>query len=287
MKIMLVMQHPSPPDHRSSINSGGFFICHKCRNTGDRDDILLIMANLEHLPHRYNPSYIHHKKSNFVDNISQVVFGLQDGMVSTLGAVTGIAIGSNEYYIVLLSGIAIISVESISMGVGEYISSHSEKKVTERILAEEREEIQNYPHEEHNELKDLFVRDGWPSDIAGTMANTAKTDSDLMLTEMAYRELNITPEALEHPIRNGVFMFFAYIIGGLIPLSAYFFFPISTSIVISIFVTLIALFALGAGITKYTKQSWIRNGLHMFIFGGTALVVGLIVGVFMRTTFGV
>ena len=84
-----------------------------------------------------------------------------------------------------------------------------------------------------------------------------------------------------------LFMFFAYIIGGIIPLSAYFFLPISDAISISIPLTLVALFAIGAGLTVYTKQSWIKNGLHMLIFGGAALLIGLTVGVVMKTIFGV
>ncbi|MBL7045867.1 MAG: VIT1/CCC1 transporter family protein [Parcubacteria group bacterium] len=245
------------------------------------------MFTSERVPHRYNPKYIHHKGRGVVGNISQVVFGLQDGMVSTLGAITGVAIGSGEHYIVLLAGVAIISVESVSMGVGEYISSRSEKKVMERILAEEREEIKKYPEEEHSELEDLFVRDGWPKELSKTMANTARENPELMLAEMAYRELNIASSELEHPVRNGAFMFFAYIGGGLIPLLAYFFLPISNAILISVPMTLVALFVLGAGLTKYTKQSWLKNGLHMFVFGGAALAIGLVVGVVMRTYFGV
>ena len=245
------------------------------------------MFTPEHIPSKYNPDYIHHQKSAVLANISQVVFGLQDGMVSTLGAITGIAIGSNEPYIVLLAGIAIISVESVSMGVGEYISTRSEKKVKERILAEEREEIEKYPEEEHLELKRLFVRDGWPDEFAEKMVLVAKENQKLMLREMAYRELNISLRKLEHPVRNGVFMFFAYIVGGIIPLSAYFFLPISDAISISIPLTLVALFTIGAGLTVYTKQSWIKNGLHMLIFGGAALLIGLTVGVVMKTIFGV
>ena len=245
------------------------------------------MFTPEHTPFKYNPEYIHHKGRGVVNNISQVVFGLQDGMVSTLGAITGIAIGSNDPYIVLLAGVAIISVESVSMGVGEYISSRSERKMTERILAEEREEIEKYPEEEHRELEELFMRDGWPEKLAKEMALTAQGNKKLMLIEMAYRELNIPLRNLERPVRNGVFMFFAYIIVGLVHLSAYFFMPITTASKISIPLTLIVLFLLGAGLTHYTKQSWIKNGLHMLIFGGAALLIGLTVGVVMKTIFGV
>ena len=241
----------------------------------------------KHFPHRYNPDYIHHRQDNLVSGVGQIVFGLQDGMVSTLGAVTGVAIGSGEPYVILLAGVAIVSVESISMGIGAYVSSHSEKKVIERMVAEEREEIQTYPTEEHHELEEFFIRDGWPHELAQEMAHTAKEDPDLMLTEMSYRELGISSREIAHPVRNGVFMFWAYIVGGLIPLSAYFFLPITTAIGVSIGVTLVGLFLVGVGITRYTKQPWFKNGMHMFFFGGIALVVGLSVGVFMRIAFGV
>ncbi|MFC1732717.1 VIT1/CCC1 transporter family protein [candidate division KSB1 bacterium] len=241
----------------------------------------------KHIPHRYNPDYIHHRQDNFVDGIGQVVFGLQDGMVSTLGAITGVAIGSGEPYIILLAGIAIVSVESISMGIGAYVSSHSEKKIIERMVAEEREEIQTYPAEEHRELEGFFIRDGWPHELAQEMATTCKEDPELMLAEMSYRELGISSSEIAHPARNGVFMFLAYIVGGFVPLSAYFFLPITTAIGLSIVVTLVGLFLVGAGITHYTKQPWFQNGMHMFFFGGVALVVGLSVGVFMRIAFGV
>jgi VIT1/CCC1 family predicted Fe2+/Mn2+ transporter len=236
---------------------------------------------------KYNSDYIHHQQSGFVSNIRQIVFGLQDGMVSTLGAITGIAIGSGEHYIILLAGVAIISVESVSMGIGAYVSSRSEKKIKERMITEEREEIQTHPLEEHYELEEFFIRDGWPEDFAQKMAHIAKEDSELMLTEMSYRELGIASIEITHPARNGMFMFMAYIVGGLVPLSAYFFLPIFTATLISIGVTLTGLFLVGVGVTRYTKQPWFQNGMHMFAFGSLALLVGLGVGVFMRIIFGV
>lgn len=236
--------------------------------------------NSKHLQH--NPSYIHHQSSHFVDNVKEIVFGLQDGMVSTLGAITGIAIGSANHFIIILSGIAIIAVESISMGIGSYTSTRSEKKLMQRILDEEHEEIHQYPTEEAEELHDLFVQDGWTNGLADQMVKEAAGNKKLMLREMMYRELNIAPDGQQHPIRNGLVMFLSYIAGGLIPLSAYFFFNMDIAINISIFITLLGLFGLGAGISKLTKEKWYSTGMHMFVFGGTALVVGYFVGVMAR-----
>jgi len=230
-------------------------------------------------PHKYNPSYIHHNNSGIANNIREIVFGMQDGMVSTLGAVTGIAVGSHDHFIVVLSGVAIIAVESVSMAVGSYISTLSERKMVERILHEEREEIRDYPREERLELLELYIADGWPKDLAENMTRVASKDKHLMLKEMAYRELNISPEAMEHPIKNGIFMFFSYIVGGMTPLTSYFFLPLSVATIVSTIVTLCGLFALGIGIARFTKQRWITAGARTLAFGGIALLVGYLVGI--------
>jgi vacuolar iron transporter family protein len=229
---------------------------------------------------RYNPDYIHHQNSKIANSIRDIVFGVEDGMVSTLGTITGIAVGSQDHSTVLLAGMVIISVESISMGIGSYISNLSEQDILKRKLYEEKKEIEDFPHEEKKELVDIYIRDGWPKDLATKMAEAASKDKDLMLHEMAHHELNITPNIKKHPWHNGAFMFVAYIIGGVIPLFAYFFLPISTAIKISIGVTLVGLFVLGASTTKYTKGSWMKMGIRVLVLGGIALLVGYLIGKF-------
>ncbi len=70
----------------------------------------------------------------------EMIFGLDDGVVSTLGAITGIAIGTGSAYIVILSGLVIIAVETLSMAAGTYLSSKSEREILERYLHEKKME---------------------------------------------------------------------------------------------------------------------------------------------------
>ena len=228
--------------------------------------------------------YLHHKQSGIVDNIREIVFGVQDGMVSTLGAVTGVAVGTGNIPTIILAGVAIIAVESVSMAIGSYVSSDSEEKLSRRFLDEERQEINACIECEAMEAKDLFVRDGWPEALASDMAKAAEKNPKLMLKEMAYRELGINPHR-EHggSIRNGITMFFAYIVGGSVPLAPYFFLPASVAMPISMPVTLVGLFILGVFVAKYTAQHWFRAGIKLLIFGGIALAVGYLVG----TTLGI
>lgn len=223
-------------------------------------------------------NFLHHNTSRIVSTIREIVFGLEDGMVSTLGAVTGVAAGSMDHGIVLLAGFVIISVESISMGIGSYLSNKSESDIHEQKLAEERYEISNYRHDEQVILENIYIKEGWPKNLAKNMATTAAKDKRLMLREMSYHEMNVVPFSSKDASRRGIFMFFAYIVGGFVPLVAYLFLPIEQAVYYSIIVTLVSLFLLGAITTKYTKKQWFKSGLRIFVLGGVALLVGLVVG---------
>lgn len=228
--------------------------------------------------YHYNPNYIHHKNSAINSTLRELVFGVEDGMVSTMGAVTGIATGTGNHIIVVLSGFVIIAVESISMAVGSYISNKSEVEMKRRMIAEEKEEIRDHPVEEQEEMVRLFVKDGWPETLAQEMASQTGKDKKLMLKEMAYRELHIIPEGYGAPVKEGLTMLFSYVFGGAIPLAPYLFFEIEVALVVSITATLIGLFILGVFTTKFSHRKWWKAGLEMLLLAGAAAGVGYAVG---------
>lgn len=228
-----------------------------------------------------NKDYIHHQKSHLIDVLREVVFGMEDGMVSTLGSITGIAIGSNNHTTVILAGVVIISVESISMGIGSYLSNSSQEEMEQRKILEEKEELQKFPTEEKEELYQIYLQDGWSKALATQMSEEAAQNEKLMLKEMTMHELQILDGKQSISVKGGLFMFLAYVIGGLIPLFAYLFWPIEKALPISIIITLIGLFALGIGTTKFTKQPKIKSGLKILITGGIALMVGLLAGILL------
>ncbi|MFA7314426.1 MAG: VIT1/CCC1 transporter family protein [Candidatus Magasanikbacteria bacterium] len=229
------------------------------------------------IPH--NNEYIHHIQSKISPSLlREIVFGLEDGMVSTLGAVTGIATATNSQFTTLLSGFVVISVESISMAVGSYLSNKSEKDTDDRKLYEEREELQKYPEDEKEELFEMYVGDGWPKKMAKDMALIASKDKHLFLKEMAYRELDIITDNTDNPIKKGWVMFASYVVGGSIPLIPYVLFPIHDAVPISIVFTLIGLFVLGIFTTRFTKRKWWKAGLEMTALASLAALIGYFVG---------
>jgi len=112
-------------------------------------------------------------------------------MVSTLGALTGIAIGSNNYFFIILSGFVIVAVEATSMGVGAYLSTKSVIDVNKRKLEEKQSEFQKDLRKETEALIALYTKEGWPLTLAKEMAAEASKNKNLFLQEVAYRELDI------------------------------------------------------------------------------------------------
>jgi VIT1/CCC1 family predicted Fe2+/Mn2+ transporter len=218
-------------------------------------------------------------KNNQSENwLREAVFGAEDGMVSTLGALTGIAIGSQDQSTIILAGMVIIAVESISMGVGSYLANSSIDDWREKSIKEEKMQVKKNLASEKTELIKMFIRDGWPEEMAAKMAQTAGKNKQLLLKEMYYRELGLSFGSGKRMAANAGIMFMAYIVGGLVPLSAYWLWDWHQAWWLSIIITLMALFGLGVLIANFTRTNRMRSGLRVLGLGGLALLIGVGVG---------
>jgi len=211
---------------------------------------------------------------------------MEDGMVSTLGALTGMAAGTMDQGTIIMAGIVVITVESISMGVGSYLSNQSILDLNQSRIKEEKKSIKNKLPEEKKELWQMLVEDGWPADLAEQMVMVAAKNKKLLFNEMLCRELGLKFFDSRNYKYSAWGMFIAYIVGGLVPLAAYFFFDWQRAFWISIGLTLFGLFLLGGVVAQYTKIRWYKNGMRMLLFGGLAMVCGLAAGFLTRNYWG-
>ncbi len=232
-----------------------------------------------------NKQFIHHHRGGVVASIREVVFGIEDGMVSTLGALTGIAASVGDPFVIIVSGCVIIAVESIAMSVGSYLSNTSSRDVIEKMIAEKGLEFEQQKEAEIVNLEQLYIRDGWPVDLATTMATTAAQKKDHFVREIAFRELDVSTTATASPVKDATFMFISYVIGGAVPLLSYFFMPVPQAIFISIGFTLVGLFFVGSATTRFTGRKWWKAGLEMLILASCAAVVGYAIGQLVDSLF--
>lgn len=226
----------------------------------------------------HTAGFSHHARTVHTGMLREAVFGLEDGMVSTFGAITGIAAATADYSTVVLSGCVIIAVESVSMAVGSYLANRSEADVQNHMLSEERQQLAEFPVHEKQELLLLYLAEGWPAEVANKMVEAASKDDKLFLREMAFRELGIVPEKIESALTNALVMGVSYVVGGFVPLVSYLILPLSTAIYSSVFVTLLVLFMLGVSTTRFTMRTWWKAGLEMLILASVAGGIGYLVG---------
>jgi len=210
--------------------------------------------------------------------IRNVVFGVEDGLISTLGVLTGIASGSNNRAIVILSGFVVVVVESLSMSVGAYLSSKAEKQAEEKLIKEELGEIRKKPAQERKELISFYKERGFEKKEIDLIVKRVMSSEKLLLEEMANKELGIVLKKYENPVKSSVYMFFSYMIGGIVPVVPYFFLPIKSAILISIIFTCIGLFILGYYKGYLTKISKVLSGLEMFAIAAIVALIGYAIG---------
>lgn len=210
--------------------------------------------------------------------VRDAVFGTQDGLISTLGALTGIAAGTQSGEVVVIAGFVIIAVESLSMAAGSYLSSKAQREYLERLLHEEEEEIANEPEKERQEIWEMYRARGYTDEEIEIIARRLLSDPKLLLEDMAHKELGIFPQSLEEPFGNAVVMGISYVVGGSIPALPYVTLPIHTAMPISIVGTLVALFCFGGLKGRIVKQVWWRSGLEMLSIAGVAALLGFLIG---------
>lgn len=238
--------------------------------------------------------YLHHEvqdetslRGKLFRSMREIVFGLEDGIVSTLGAITGIAVGTNDSFVVILSGVVIIFVESLSMAAGSYLSSKSQVEVVERMLQEERAEIATYPKEETKELEEFYRARGFEPAEVDILVKRVTANPDLWLEEMAFHELKIIPEVKQTYAWDALAMWFSYIVGGSIALLSYFIFPVHTAVPVAIAIAVVTLFVVGVVKGSIVQTSKLKSGVEMVLVSLSAAGIGYLAALVVSHFFGV
>jgi vacuolar iron transporter family protein len=208
-----------------------------------------------------------------------VIFGVSDGLVSNLALVMGVAGASGgEGSFVLLAGIAGLLAGAFSMGAGEYISMQSQRELFERQIALERAELEAMPHEEQAELAQVYRSKGFTEAEAATIAERMFRDPKHALDTLVREELGLDPDELGSAWGAAFGSFVAFGIGALIPVIPYLLTVGQPAFFVAIALSVVALFAVGAGVSLLTGRSPLFSGGRQVVIGAAAAVVTYVVG---------
>jgi VIT1/CCC1 family predicted Fe2+/Mn2+ transporter len=212
------------------------------------------------------------------------VLGANDGLVSILSLTMGVAGATNSRPDILIAGLAGVLAGAGSMALGEWLSVQSSRELYEHQIKIEAEEIANSPEEEQEELALIYQSKGLPEDRAKELASHMMADRGSILDTLAREELGIDPEELGGSAYEAAFTsFFLFAFGAFFPILPYLIWSGGTAILLSLVVSAIGLFIIGAAITLMTGRSVWFSGTRQVLVGIAAAAltygIGKLIGV--------
>jgi VIT1/CCC1 family predicted Fe2+/Mn2+ transporter len=221
------------------------------------------------------------------ENVRDVVFGLEDSLVSTLGTITGVAVGTHDAFIVILTGIVLVFVEAISMAAGSYLSSRSAADLYAERAKQDHARVLHERVSDLESLSELFRRKGFSKSEVTIALEAIGRERKVWLKEVARCEYRYVPNTSSTPVIAAFFMGGFYLLGGFFTFLPYVVLPMNLAIPSAIVITLVALFAVGVLKAKLTGTNPLRSGLEMFVVSTSAAAIGYGLGVVVPLLFHV
>lgn len=215
--------------------------------------------------------------------ISDMVFGANDGIVTTFAVVAGSTGAGLSPTVIIILGFANLLADGLSMGIGNYMGKKSEIEYQKGQFKKELLEIEHLPEIEKYETKGILRKQGYEGEVLEEVfKNITKTDEN-WAHWMVKEELGILEEETTNATQHGIATFIAFIFAGLIPLLPYLIGVLESSrFILSILATAIVLFASGALRSKVYPKPWWKTGLEMLLVGSVAAIAAYAIGVLLE-----
>lgn len=210
--------------------------------------------------------------------ITDIVIGISDGLTVPFALAAGLSGAVNSNSVVITAGIAEIVAGSIAMGLGGYLAGKTEQEHYQSELNREYYEVENIPANEKEEVKLIFAQYGLKESVQNIIAEDLAKDKDRWVDFMMKYELGLEKPDENRARNSAANIGLSYIIGGLIPLSAYFLTQTPfRGLIISALLTIICLFIFGYFKSKVTGQPPLKGALKVTVIGVTAAAAAFLV----------
>lgn len=216
--------------------------------------------------------------------IRAAIFGLNDGLVSNLALIMGMAGAGVDRRVVLIAGIAGLLAGAFSMAAGEYISMRTQRELFERMIHLEAHELDADPEGETRELQQLMERRGIPAEAAAAAAEAVMADPEQAIDVHVREELGLDPDELGSPWIAAGSSLATFAVGAVVPIVPYLFAAGTVAAWTAVGASLSALFTAGAAMTLLTRRGWLYSGLRMVLVGGGAAAITFGIGRILGVT---
>ena len=217
----------------------------------------------------HGPKEIHQEK-HFKQSVTirDIVIGLSDGLTVPFALAAGLSSAVNNNSIIITAGLAEIIAGSIAMGLGGYLAGKTEIEHYDSELKREYSEIETHYEVERKEVKEIFAGYGLSGESQELIINEMEKDPDKWVDFMMRFELGLERPDINRAAQSARNIGLAYIIGGIVPLTAYVFTNTpEKGLFYSSIITVFCLLFFGYFKSKVTGQSPLKGSLRMTMIG--------------------
>ena len=209
--------------------------------------------------------------------LREIVFGLNDGLVTTLVFIMAASNVAHDHAALLLVALSEVAAGGVSMFLGGYLSARTERDILDRRIATERDEIATEPEEERAELRAIYRSKGMTGPLLEAVVAHQTATRERWLQALVHDELGIVDEDPVVPWRQGLSIGASFVLGGLIPTV-----PLILNLprqqVWAFVLTAITALALGALKARYSLKGPLRNGLEFLAVVTAGTIAGAGIG---------
>ena len=220
------------------------------------------------------PSEGHRPEGN---SLREIVFGANDGLVSNVALVGGVAGGTADPDIILLSGVAGLVAGAISMSLGAYVSTKSEGEFRDAEEQRERWEVEHMREQELAETRHIFRLKGITGPLLDEVVEAVSHDQEQWIKLMMTEELGFSNQP-PRPRLSAAIMGLAFAVAAFFPVAPYLFLEGTAAFATSVSLTAVALLCVGALRAHLTTGSMLRKGLEMVVLAALAVVAANLIG---------
>ena len=215
------------------------------------------------------------------------VLGANDGLVSNLSLVMGVAGADLSGKTILITGFAGLLAGAASMALGEWLSVQSSRELYQHQIEIETQEIITSPQEEAEELALIYQSRGIDKEQALQMASRIMADPVSAVETLAREELSVNPKELGGSAwEAAITSFILFAIGAIIPVFPFIFLSGMNAVLLSIVLSGIGLFVIGSGITLFTGRGVLFSGTRQVLFGLAAAALTFALGKLIGVSIG-
>ena len=208
----------------------------------------------------------------------EFVFGIQDGLISTVGLLSGVSAATRNRHIVVITGLAAALTGGISMAAGSYLANLTERDIFEKELLDQERLAAREPHLAQEALLESLAADGLDRPSAYRVVKTLAKRQDLLLRTVQEKVLGLGTADLSHPWLASAVMFLSFVIGSLLPLLPYLAVPGPAALPLSWAVSVAALMGVGVFKGVLTAKPLLRSALGFASVALGAATAGWLLG---------